>query len=497
MSSSEKNKSPENLPQEVLCPSCGKFVGAYERCPYCQADLDNRFPLKIARRVAVIGSILGLILLYFASVNKRVETISVASIEANHNMALVKLKGKVADVKTNDQKNSINITLDDGTGRIKLSGFDKLDKFKRYFADATKSDGKGLPGAGDILEVKGNLNITDKWGAGIFLTSPKRVLILKRSQIEKRNIASFSDEDLNNVFLVQARVKGYKELGALKSIVLVSNDSEISLTIFKKEFENIKDAKVRKALLTPNSELLVKVLLSEYQSKLQLRLSAPEKKDSIKVLSMGKKISNHKKIALKDITQNKIGNISIVTATVKGVKKLNGLRIIKISDLGKTMDLVVYDDIFDSIPNEKMRKALTKMDSRITVTVKISEYKGALQLALVKLTPVLIGSGATSADAGEIVPLTEVSPSRAGETLTISGRIKAISHTTKGSSLTIESQGKIASVWLGKRVSEPVKKIPGLLVKGAVVKVTGKVTLFQGRSQIQPSQAKDIILWRK
>jgi DNA/RNA endonuclease YhcR with UshA esterase domain len=489
--SMENNNLTENTSQEVLCPSCGKFVGAYERCPYCQADLENRFHLKIARRVAVFGSIIGLILLYFASINKKVETISVAAIEANHNMALVKLNGKVADIRINSAKNGLNITLDDGTGRIKLSGFDKLDRFERHFSNPDKSDGKGLPAPGDEIEVKGNLNITDKWGAGIFLTSPERLTILKRAQIEKRDIQSFTDEDLNNVFMIQARVKSCKELKALKSIILTDQNADIPLTVFNSEFDSIADPKAQKALLIPGSELALQVILSEYQGNHQLRLNNPEKDSAIKVISMGKYKQDLKNLFIKDLNKGLINKRFIFTGKVAGQKRLKGLRIIDMAQDDKNIDLVVYDDIFDAIPQESMRQAITKMDNQITVTVKVTDYKDKLQLALVKSTPVI--TALTGMDALISSPA-EVNPARQGETMTILGRIASISHTTAGTAVIIQAKGAAASVWLTKDLVKPIQTKPGLLVKDALVKVTGKVALFRGRAQIQPVKVNDFRL---
>ncbi|MCK5684698.1 OB-fold nucleic acid binding domain-containing protein [bacterium] len=157
---------------EVLCPSCGRFVGAYEICPHCQTQVNTRVSIKLVKRIAVIGAIVGIILLYFAAKNREVPMINIGEIQINHNMALVKVSGRVIRESIQDKKDNFSLTIDDGTGKIKLGGYNKLKKWKKHF-------GEKFPKEGDFIEVTGNLNITEQFGASMFLSSPHRLVVKK------------------------------------------------------------------------------------------------------------------------------------------------------------------------------------------------------------------------------------------------------------------------------------------------------------------------------
>jgi len=50
----------------AYCPSCGRYVGSYEVCPYCGARVRVRISLKVLTILALILSMGGVVALYFA-----------------------------------------------------------------------------------------------------------------------------------------------------------------------------------------------------------------------------------------------------------------------------------------------------------------------------------------------------------------------------------------------------------------------------------------------
>ncbi|MFA6749509.1 MAG: hypothetical protein WCS82_06500, partial [Candidatus Riflebacteria bacterium] len=68
----EKNKvdaSEARYHQETHCQSCGRFVGVFTRCPYCQALTQKRMSIRVFKVLSVLLSTVGLLLLLFYARN--------------------------------------------------------------------------------------------------------------------------------------------------------------------------------------------------------------------------------------------------------------------------------------------------------------------------------------------------------------------------------------------------------------------------------------------
>ena len=83
------------LLDEVLCPGCGKFVGAYEKCPYCGTEMKKRISIIFFKRAALVIAFGGLALLWFTAVKMKPPLIHVSDINARYNNAVVEIKGMV------------------------------------------------------------------------------------------------------------------------------------------------------------------------------------------------------------------------------------------------------------------------------------------------------------------------------------------------------------------------------------------------------------------
>ncbi|MDO8734001.1 MAG: hypothetical protein Q7K21_02435, partial [Elusimicrobiota bacterium] len=158
---------------DASCPSCGKFVGPYEKCPYCQADLKKRLSLKLVKRLSVIGSIVGLLMLWYASKMQEIPVVKISSITERMNNALVEVNGSIVGARFDETKNNFSYTVADETGKMKLNGFNALTDFKKVFGD-------NMPQEGDKIRVVGQLNISEKFGVSMFIKNPKRIVVTEK-----------------------------------------------------------------------------------------------------------------------------------------------------------------------------------------------------------------------------------------------------------------------------------------------------------------------------
>jgi len=113
MTPMQEQKQPNVCPDpqkalldEVLCPGCGKFVGAYEKCPYCGTEMKKRMSIIFFKRAALVLAFGGLALLWFTATKMQPPLIRIGDVDekdpnsARYNNAVVEVRGTVESVRT-------------------------------------------------------------------------------------------------------------------------------------------------------------------------------------------------------------------------------------------------------------------------------------------------------------------------------------------------------------------------------------------------------------
>ncbi len=119
----------ERINEEARCPSCGRFVGPYERCPYCGASLKKRTSLKILKYGSLIFSVLGLIIVYVFALMKPIPLVKVEQVNPSMNFAKVKMKGVLYKYPVlSEMEGRLYLYLSDGTGTFRVRAFGKTAK---------------------------------------------------------------------------------------------------------------------------------------------------------------------------------------------------------------------------------------------------------------------------------------------------------------------------------------------------------------------------------
>ena len=514
-----KTIMPESaaLPDDVYCPSCGRFVGAYDRCPYCQASMEVRMGLKVVRRIAVCGAIIGLILLWFAARAKKVETVQIGAISVNHNMALVRLEGQVVNVRFNPEKNNFSITINDDTGTMKLGGFDKLKSFQEHF-------GNDFPQIGDRLEVEGNLSISEQWGASMFLSIPRRLKVLEKFQPDKRTIASLNGDDVGSVIEITADVIGVRmfppQNPVHRSLELKDASGTIALTLFESDYDKITDASLKKKLTTPGHQFTLQLIVDEYKDRLQLKLRDPAnaafmtflKTVEVDPASIQKAFTKFQpdKRTIASLNGDDVGSVVEITADVIGVRMFppnNPVhRSLELKDASGTISLTLFESDYDRIADPDLKTKLTTPGHQFTLQLIVDEYKDRLQLKLrnpanaacmtfiktVKVEPA--SSGSTEKWVPKMVSIASVDKSLINKRVIVEGTMESASETEWGVNLQLKDDSGTITVWISKDAAENVMKDPVMFAQGTRLKVTGKVGQYNDILQIKPFKAGDIVI---
>jgi hypothetical protein len=263
--------------RDTCCPSCGKFVGPYEICPYCQASLESRINLKVFKWIAVGGSIIGLVLLLVGVHVWEVPSVQIGSIDIQYNMAVVRLEGTVTDIKMDPQKDSFQVSIDDGTGKATLNGIGKLHTFTKEMKDQ-------FPRVGDKVAAIGNLSVSESWGITLFLTSPRRIMLLKREEMMQKQIGQITQADVGKNGFFTGKVADVQPFGKGRNVTIKDDTGEVLLTVFDTELKQVPEKQI-KALTEPGSQLRFLGRVDLYKEKLQLRLVQPDNPDNLQIIS--------------------------------------------------------------------------------------------------------------------------------------------------------------------------------------------------------------------
>ncbi len=175
-----KNQTPEErYHQETHCQSCGRFVGIYTRCPYCQALTQKRLSIRAFKVIAVLTSTVGLIMLLFFARHVKTPEVKIADLGPLSNFAHVRIQGEVTQsYGVHPKWGSLGFVMTQGDAEnpqtIRVSAYSKVAK---------EIEAKNLiPGKGDIISVEGQVRF-QKDTASLLVNAHEHIAFIKRAAV--------------------------------------------------------------------------------------------------------------------------------------------------------------------------------------------------------------------------------------------------------------------------------------------------------------------------
>jgi len=230
--------------------------------------MENRVKLKTVKRIAVLGAVIGLVLLWTGVRLREIPTVRVGAIDLQYNMALARVEGTVLDVTIDEIKDSFRITVDDGTGRISLNGYGKYTRFK----DAM---GESFPRIGDTVAAVGNLSVSESWGITMFMASPRRMELVERKKLETLTLGGINRKDIGRTGTFTARITDIRTFNSGRALTIEDASGATELTVFDSELETLAPDETA-ALESPGAVIRFTGRVDAYRNTLQLRLVQPE-----------------------------------------------------------------------------------------------------------------------------------------------------------------------------------------------------------------------------
>ncbi|MFH1415650.1 MAG: hypothetical protein ABIH89_06160 [Elusimicrobiota bacterium] len=387
MSAIKKRIPPVN-PEEskAVCPVCGYFSGIIPVCVRCGARVERRTSVSVVRRIAIAGSVVGLMLLWFATYNKMPESVLISDITETMNNALVMIEGEVVQLVFDEEKNTMKLTLNDGTGNIKLNAFNKLDKFRNDL-------GKNMPALKDRIKITGSLNISQAWGVSMFLSIPSRLEIIKKYEILGKPVGDITSDDETELYWITADIIDYEEFATRKGFVmhkfLLGDDSgEIEMVLYENEFDKI-NSDIKESMKEQWNRFRIKVRVDVYRKAPQIKIIEPA--DPSNIVSITRpEISGLVKIDPAKIRPADDKKVFLIDSSVNGVNLgETGVSL----DLGKgAPEIYVRYPRWERLPG---CMTLTRGNGRITTPVYVEmQDNGRIRLRIPDFKKVRITEGA-------------------------------------------------------------------------------------------------------
>jgi DNA/RNA endonuclease YhcR with UshA esterase domain len=204
-----------DFPPETLCPSCGKFVGAYTRCPYCGCEHKLRMSIRFFRFFALAVSIGGLFLIWLAARGIKAPLVKVGDLGPMNSFAYVRIEGENVRTSAYDD-GGISFVVDDGTGTIRVTAYTDTGK-------ALTELGR-IPGPGDRVSVEGTVQITED-RARLLVNVPEKVQVT-RAAAAAAPAAAMEIGDVTHA----AKGREVTVVGKITALLRIPNGLKLQLT---------------------------------------------------------------------------------------------------------------------------------------------------------------------------------------------------------------------------------------------------------------------------
>ncbi len=356
--------------EEVICPSCGRFVGAHLVCPYCRTRVPKRMSVMLFKYGALAVAFLGLVLLYLAVRVVKIPVVKVKDITETMNFAYVRVVGTVerADVYERD---TLYLTVDDGTGSISARSHGKVTE------EIMRMDNP--PRLGDRIDVGGTLNITEDKKV-LLIQTPDRVKVTPREEwigkIPTFKIGDITRSKMGELARCQGEITNIRPLKKGRTLTIDDGSGSIDVVIWDTDYEKIPNREA----LQPHAQISVQGVIGSFRDKLQIKPLSPEE---IKITRAREEVAVAPPIAVRvptlavgQITKDRIGQTVGCQGTVTQYKPFAKGAMLVVSDETGRIVVVLWDKVKDQITDHR----IFTVGNRVSVRGKVEIYREQLQL---------------------------------------------------------------------------------------------------------------------
>lgn len=466
---SQPPASPSTAASSTHCPSCGRFVGPQEVCPYCGASVSGRIGLRVFRYGAVVLALVGLIALWVAARSADIPIMQIQDIGSTMNWAYVKLQGTVTRPPSYDpQSEYLKFWLYDGSGEIMIAAY-------RNETRALIEMGR-IPAMGDRVTVEGTLKVTEDFQS-LTLNVPEHMSVERPAPAE-RAIGDITIGDIYQKVLVQGQVREIKvPYEGLTILTVRDRSGEIDVT-YTTDLVRLSGAP---AEVAPGDPVRVRGAVSMYGETPQISLDVA---DGLQKLSAPVEIAEAKEI--EQIVLADVDRMVQVEGAIVEVSWMSAGQKLTLDDGSGEIAVILWQNVIDGLLN----RADLQEGTWLRVRGVVSEYKGELEV----LPELSLDVDVVGVQAVEVkrFPLADLTTDWSKETVSTEGQIVRVTPFSSGQKFILQDGEVTLTLVFWQDLYEACPDRDRLL-PGAWVSVQGQLDTYQGELEIVPAHTEDVV----
>jgi DNA/RNA endonuclease YhcR with UshA esterase domain len=443
------------------CPSCGRYAGPYEACPYCGAHLARRMPVRVVKIAAILLATAGLVALWFAATRAQVPRIQIAQAGATMNMAYVRLEGRCTRAPSYDPESDyLSFWIEDDTGEIRVSA---------YRAETRQIiDQRLVPALGDVVDVAGTLRVREDFFA-LTINVPDQLQVTRSDPVD-RNIGAIGPDDLYLRVRVRGEVRSvYEPYDGLTLITVRDETGEIPVAVS----EDLIALSGGLPTLVSGQAVEVVAAVSLYGDTPQLVPASVAD-----VVPLGEVARVAAEVRIGELTVDNVGQLVVVQGSIVEVTSFSSGVKYTLDDDSGTVTLLLWQDVYEALPDQ----AALGVGAEIEVQGEVSEYEGELELIPELAEDVRV---IAAAPLPEMVTISALTVTDVGRVVTLRGTLGEPDEFSSGIRFLLDDGTGTIILLLWDNVYDDIPDADRL-VSGAQLEVTGQIEEYRGDLEIVP-----------
>jgi DNA/RNA endonuclease YhcR with UshA esterase domain len=344
---------------------------------------------------------------------------------------------------------------------------------------------------GKIDQFEGQLQIVPTDASDVIILTPGRV------PVPERTIGTLTTADMGEWVSVTGQIVRFETFSSGTRVYLNDGSGEILALLWQNVLERVPDPELNE-LLAPGEWMHVIGKIEEYQGTLEIVPALPfdlQIFETVKATETTESVDGPTVVAtptplpvigsISDVTREVVGRSATLTGQVIDTASFSrGFKFTLDDGTGQIL-LLTWHDVYDECPDA----ADLNLGASVSVTGKISEYEGQLQIEPGRATDMQV----ISAGVPFLAPqATNAIGAHFGQRVTISGRVTRSDETNSGLRLYVADDTGEALVFIWNNILERVRNPAGLVTPGAQVRIAGMVQEYRGEIEIVPALPYDL-----
>jgi DNA/RNA endonuclease YhcR with UshA esterase domain len=471
MASAESSVSETGLPSPGSsghCPSCGRFVGPYERCPYCGADVGRRMAVRVFKVGSLALAIAGLAVLLLIARQSQAPTVRIGNLSGTMNWAYVRVVGVLTRQPAYDtDAGTLRLWVGDGTGEMMVTA---------YRSEAEWLIAHDLvPVMGDGVTLEGTLRIKEDFQY-LVLDVPQHTEIQPAEAVELP-IAEVNAGRSEQKVTVRGVIRDDRvPYDGLRILTLRDESGKIDVTL-PTEAAPITGVWPE---LRVGQPVQATGALDHYKGTPQISVG---RSTNLVVLDATVTIAPERRTG--ELSAAATGQMAAVEGFITQIRPFSAGVKLALDDGSGEVTLLLWQDLYDSLAGGE---ALVE-GMQIRALGEIAEYQGELELV-----PELPSDVVVTAAAEPVVSerkLGELAPGDLGQMVRVEGVLKSLRPFSAGVKGILDDSTGTVTLLLWQDVYDSLPD-PASLVPGAVLRVEGEVTEYLGELEVVPRAAAGV-----